>query len=310
MLSERDIEAAHPEAFDFAFGNLPQVKRADFNRHLIGCRYCQAVVDEYADIGQIIKSLPPHVEPPAGLEDRTVTAMLAALAEGRAEADPRSDAQDQAVTRLYPRLERQPSAEPTTVVRPIPQVRPPVEEETKGPPAPFDRRPPAETAAWPMVTRLPVWRRHRGRFAAIAAVAAAIILAAIVVPLSLGRGPTAVTVAIPLHATTEAKVFGVGAATGQATARQDASGSWDITLTVQHLKSFGDTQWYECWYVSQKLGQVAPAGSFQVPASGNGTFHMTSAADPRDFHLMEITFGPPSSSGAKPIRVVLSGQTL
>ena len=232
MLSERDIDAAHPEAFDFAFGNLPSAKRADFNRHLIGCRYCLAVVDEYADIGQIIKSLPPHVEPPADLQDRTITAMLAVLAEGRAEADPRSDAQDQAVTRLYPRLERQPSAEPTTVARPIPQLRPPAQEETKDPPAPFDQRPPAETAAWSMVTRLPVWRRHRGRFAAIAAVAAAIILAAIVVPLSLGRGPIAVTVAIPLHATTAAKVFGVGAATGQATARQDASGSWDITLTV------------------------------------------------------------------------------
>ena len=71
-----------------------------------------------------------------------------------------------------------------------------------------------------MVTRLPVWRRHRGRFAAMAAVAAAIIAAAIVVPLSLGRGPAGVTVAIPLHVTTAAKVFGAGAASGQATARQ------------------------------------------------------------------------------------------
>ena len=34
-----------------------------FNRHLSGCRYCQRVVDEYSDIGGIIKSLPPHVEP-------------------------------------------------------------------------------------------------------------------------------------------------------------------------------------------------------------------------------------------------------
>ena len=34
MLSERDIEQAHPEAFDFVFGNLPSAKRAEFNRHL------------------------------------------------------------------------------------------------------------------------------------------------------------------------------------------------------------------------------------------------------------------------------------
>ena len=58
MLSERDIELAHPEAFDFVFGNLPSAKRAEFNRHLSSCRYCQGVVDEYSDIGQIIKLLP------------------------------------------------------------------------------------------------------------------------------------------------------------------------------------------------------------------------------------------------------------
>ena len=115
---------------------------------------------------------------------------------------------------------------------------------------------------------------------------------------------------IPLHATEAAKVSGFGAATARATARQDASGSWDITLTVQHLKSFGDKQWYECWYVSQKLGLVAPAGSFQVPASGNRTFHMTSAVDPKDFPLMEITLAPPNSNGAKPSKVILSGQPL
>ena len=92
MLSERDIELAHPEAFDFVWGNLPPAERAEFNRHLGGCRYCQGVVDEYSEIGQIIKNLPPHVEPPADLEDRTVAAMVAALAEQRAKTDRRSDA--------------------------------------------------------------------------------------------------------------------------------------------------------------------------------------------------------------------------
>jgi anti-sigma factor RsiW len=81
MLSERDIEAAHPDAFDFAWGNLPAAERAEFNRHLSGCRYCQGVVDEYSEIGRIIKLLPPHDEPPADLEDRTVAAMAAVMAE-------------------------------------------------------------------------------------------------------------------------------------------------------------------------------------------------------------------------------------
>ncbi len=81
MLSERDVEAAHPDAFDFVWDNLPAAKRAEFNRHLSGCRYCQGVVDEYSEIGRVIRLLPPHVEPPADLEDRTVAGMAAAMAE-------------------------------------------------------------------------------------------------------------------------------------------------------------------------------------------------------------------------------------
>lgn len=77
MLSERDIERAHPQAFDFAWGNLPRDRRAEFTRHLGRCPYCQKVLDEYSDIGRIIKLLPPHVEPSADLEDRTVAAMVA-----------------------------------------------------------------------------------------------------------------------------------------------------------------------------------------------------------------------------------------
>ena len=121
MLSERDIEAAHPEAFDFVFGNLPAAKRTEFNRHLAGCRYCQGIVDEYSDIGQIVKALPPHVEPPADLEERTIAAMVAAMAEERARPDRRADAQDQAVTRLYP--VPQPPAEPETQVQARPQLQ-------------------------------------------------------------------------------------------------------------------------------------------------------------------------------------------
>jgi Anti-sigma-K factor rskA, C-terminal len=292
MLSERDIELAHPDAFDFAWGNLPAAKRAEFDRHLADCRYCQGVIDEYSDIGQIIKLLPPHVEPPASLEDRTVAAMVAALAEQRATTDRRADAEDQAATRAYPIPRPQPPAEPETKVQPRPQLGPP--------PGPQAR---------PVVTRLPVWRRHRGRLVAVAAVAAAVITGATAIPLSL-LGSGAATVAIPLAATTAAKVSGFGAATGQATARQDASGSWNITLTVHHLKNFGDAKWYQCWYVSTQHRQVASAGTFLVPDSGSGTFSMTSAVDPHDFSTMEITIGSPDNTGALSGTVILSGQTL
>jgi anti-sigma-K factor RskA len=329
MLSDRDIELAHPEAFDFAFGNLPRDKRASFNRHLGGCGYCRSVVEEYGGIGAVLKNLPPHVEPPADLEDRTIAAMAAVLAERRATPAARSggeSTEDDATrphpvpevhraadpeTRVQPRPRLQPADEPQAKVQPIPQLRPPDGPEAR-PGSPGGEPLPAQAAARPMVTRPAVWRRYRGRLTAAVAVAAAVIAAAIVLPLSLGGGrinPAQATVVILLHATPAARLDGFGAATGRATGRQDASGSWAISLTVAHLKSFGDRKWYTCWYVSRD-GQVASAGTFQVPDSGSWTFPMTSAADPRDFRTMEITLGAPSSNGARAGPVILIGQTL
>ena len=284
MLSERDIELAHPEAFDYVFGNLPPARRAEFDRHLADCRYCQSVIAEYGEIGGIIKLLPPHAEPAADLEDRTVAAMIAAAGE-------------------------QP-AEPATVIKPRLQPGPAAADATQPRPALVNQPPPGETADPPApapVTRLPVWRRYPGRLAAAVAVAAAIIAAAVVVPL-LGS-PAQATVVIALRVTAAGQAKGFGAATGQAIARQDASGSWDITLTVQHLKHHDDHPWYECWYVSQDGRQAASAGTFLVPAAGSGTFDMTSAVDPRDFRTMEITLQSPSNDGALGSLVILRGQS-
>src|SRR5271165_2848370 len=213
MLSEGDIEAAHPDAFDFVWGNLPVAKRAEFNRHLSACPYCQAVVDEYREIGRIIKLLPPHVEPSAGLEDRTVAVMVAGLSEEQAKLDRPADTEDRTAT----------------PVSRIPGVQPPAGDETRVHPRP-QLQPPAEPQARPEVTRLPVWRRYRGR---LAAVAAAIIIAAIAIPLSLGGRQ--LTVVIALQATAAAKTSGVGAAAGQATARQVGE-SWTFDLRVHGLK--------------------------------------------------------------------------
>ena len=301
MLTEQQIELAHPEALDFTFGNLPTAAGVKFIRHLVGCNHCQAVVDEYSEIGEIIKHLPPHVEPPAGLEDRTVAAMTAALAEHKDESDGHPDAadhnaEDRAVTRIYPPPERKLPAEYETRVLPVPRPGPPQEPQPR-----------------PEVTSLPVWRRHRGRLAAAVAAAAVIVAAAIVVPLSIGGGrtnPAQATVVIPLHVTAAGKASGYGAATGQATARQGASGSWKVTLTVAHLRHFDPEPWYGCWYVNRDGRQVASAGTFLVPDNGSGTFSMTSAVDPHDFRTMEITLGPPSKNGALAGTVILSGQTL
>ncbi len=133
MLSERDIELAHPDAFDFVFGNLPAANRAGFNRHLDSCPYCQKVVDEYSDIGQIIKGLPPHVEPPPDLEDRTVAATVTALTEQRAQSDHCSEGEDQTATRVYPRPQLHPPGEAAGPTR----GHPPAGVATPTPPCGF-----------------------------------------------------------------------------------------------------------------------------------------------------------------------------
>ena len=266
MLSESDIEAAHPEAFDFVWGNLPTASRADFDRHLLGCRYCQAVVDEYADIGQIIQRLPPHVEPPAHLEDRTVAAMVAALAKQRAKADRRSEDEDQAATRAYPIPERRPPAEPKTQVQPIPQLQPPAEDEaqlrrsarrstdTGRDGGQADGHPPASVAAPPgppcrcrCRRRCDHHRRHLGSTQPGRR------------PDHSGPGHGPREVVIPLSATAAAKAIGYGAATGRA-----IGSSRHCLWQLGHHPDRGRPEepgrlpWYECWYVSPDIGKWPP----------------------------------------------------
>ena len=314
MLSERDIELSHPEAFDFVFGNLPASRRAEFNRHLSDCLYCQGVVDEYSEIGGIIQGLPPHAEPPADLEDRTVAAMIAALAEQRANAG-RGSPDAEAATHVSPVPGRQQPAEPETRVMPRPQFQPPAKDETRPPLSPASQPAPAEMPSRSVVTPLPVWRRHPRRLAAITAAAAAVLIAAIVIPFSLGGGrvtPAQAAVLIPLHATAAAKVFGVDGATAQATARQ-ADQSWTFELSVRGLKPLPGNEFYECWWAapgSNKLHPVlATGGSFVVGPSGSTTVTMTTGVDPHQFPTMEITVERPGN-GASSETVLLIGQAL
>jgi hypothetical protein len=230
MLTDSEIELAHPDAFDFAFGNLPAAKSAEFSGHLSGCVHCQRVVEEYSDIGGIIKSLPPHVEPSAGLEDRAVAAMVAAMSDQQASADRQSDAEDHAATRVYPILERPPAAEPVTRVESFPEVHYPAEPKTWFPRSP--EQPPAPQPQSRATLTRRRRRRRRTRLLVAAVAAAVAIVVAIVVPLSLGGGriiPTQAAVVVPLHVTAAGKAAGYGAATGEAVARQGPSGSWNIT---------------------------------------------------------------------------------
>jgi len=151
------------------------------------------------------------------------------------------------------------------------------------------------------VIRFPRWRSRTGLLTIASAVAAAVIAVLLVVP---GLGAQKASFAFqlaPPHGSGQA----ASAPSGSAAARQDSSGSWNITLTVRHLKDVGPKRWYECWYVSRN-GHAVSAGTFVVPSSGNGTFPMTSSADPREFQSMEITIQSPGN-GARQRPIVLSG---
>jgi hypothetical protein len=261
-------ELAHAQAADWVMGTLVPSEAVGFRLHLRDCPHCQAAVAEFRQLGQVLQHLPPAAEPPPALEARTIASVLAAAAE------------DQTPTR----------------VRQIPAGLEAAAED--GAATEADRQP----GGMAKVIRFPRLPGRAGMLAIAGAVAAAIIAAVLILP-GLGsgvpRGAFAFTLVPPP---------GSGlAASGTAVARQDASGSWDVTLTVHHLKSFDDEPWYECWYLSRDGRHAASAGTFLVPSSGNGTFTMTSAADPRTFQTMEITLQSSGNGGALQHTVVLSG---
>jgi hypothetical protein len=283
---------AHPQAADWVLGTLGPAQAEEFGHHLTGCPHCQAAVAEFGQLGQMLQHLPPAAEPPPDLETRTIASVLAVAADG------------QAATQVHQVPAASPPADEPGSTRAFPV--PPAPPEQPADLGPRERR----AGAGAKIIPFPRWRSHPGLFAITAAVAAAII-AAIVVPLSLGGGPTGVTVVIPLHATASAKVFGVGAASGQATARQ-AGESWTFDLSVHGLKPLPGNEVYVCWWAASGSTKAHPAlatgGSFVVGDSGSATLTMTTGVDPRDFRTMEITAESPGD-GALHGPVLLTGQT-
>ena len=292
MLSERDIEAAHPDAFDFVWGNLPGPSGPSSTAISAVVPTAKPLSPSTARSAGSSSSCRPTSSQAAGLEDRTVAAMVAALAGEQAEPDRPADTEDRTATRVYRIPERQPPAEP----------EPQLDESPVGQPAP------AEPQVRPMVTRLPVWRRYRGRLAAIVAAAAVIIVAtALILPRLLSQ-PAQVTVVIPLHATAAAKVFGVGSASGQATARQVGE-SWTFDLTVRGLKPLPGNDVYVCWWAAPSSTKLHPllatGGSFVVGDSGPVTLTMTTGVDPRQFSMMEITAESPGNGAIRGVPLLI-----
>jgi hypothetical protein len=289
----------HPETAGWALGALDPDDAAALEEHLQSCQQCQEQAVEFAPVARSLTLAAPADIPPPDLLDRTLAAVRnAALAEGSAEPEPEPEPRPELdVPRHHP-TSRRPAAEdqaPTRIYS-IAQHQPPAPEETQVYSAPLAKPPATEDDASAPVIDLAWWRRHRGRLTSAVAVAAVIIVAAIVVLSRLGGGQS--TVVIPLQATTAAKVTGVGAASGKATARQ-ADQSWTYVLSVRGLKPLPGNDVYECWYAAPGSTQRHPilvsGGTFVVGNSGSTTVTMTSGVDPHDFPTMEITAGAPGN---------------
>jgi hypothetical protein len=301
----------HPEAAGWALGALDADDAAAFEEHLQSCQQCQEQAAEFAPVARSLTLAAPADVPPPDLLGKTLAAVRnAALAESSAEPGPEPDPRPEPnVPQKHPESRRPAVTDRTpTRVYSFAQLRPLALEETPVNSSNMAKPRAAEDDAFAPVIDLPWWRRHRGRLISVVAVAAVIIVAAIVAVPRLGGGQS--TVVIPLQATTAAKVNGVGAASGQATARQ-ADQSWTYVLSVRGLKPLPGNDFYECWYAASGSTQRHPTlvsgGTFVVGNSGSTTVTMTSGVDPHDFPTMEITAETPGN-GALTGAILLTGR--
>jgi hypothetical protein len=293
MLPKGQAERAHPQAADWVLGTLGPDEVAGFQLHLRGCPHCQAATAEFGPLGQLLQHLPPAAEPPLALEARTIASILEAATEDRTSGHLTAAAQDRITTKIHDMPRGSLAAVETPSPPPPTQIPPALTPTGTG----------ERSGGMAKVIRFPRWPGRTGLLTIAGAVAAAIIAAVLVLP-GLGGGAPRGAFAFKLAPTAGSAQ---PAASGTATARKGASGSWNVTVSVHHLKSLRGRSWYECWYVSQDGRQALSAGTFLVPSSGSGTFTMTSAADPEEFEAMEITVQSPSGDGALQHTVILRG---
>ncbi len=265
----------HADVAGWALGALDPIDAQALEAHLRSCGQCQAAVAEFEPVAKALSRAAPAVEPPDNLQARTIASVLAAVAEDK----------DAAKIRPIPVAFRPAGPRPSQAL-PVPPG-PDSDSDSdsdSGEPGP-GRRP----GAGGTIIRFPRWHGH-ARLAAVAgaiagAVAAAIIAVLVIAPGS-GHG-------LPAGAVK----FNLAPASGQtasatATDVQDASGSWRITMNVQHLAVLTGEDYYECWYVrparAGRPEQYVSAGTFVVPDNGSWIFSMSSGVDPTEFSRMEI----------------------
>jgi anti-sigma factor RsiW len=274
----------HPDAAGWVLGALDPDDAAAFETHLRDCTECQATVAGFQEMARALKSAAPAVEPPPDLESRTLAAVQLAVMEAKGEAA--AKVPQPTVMMAVPKQE----------VPTVASVRQAV-TEAKAPVG----------SGEPPTSRMSRWWHWHWNFPvfSLAAALGAAAAAAVVVLASIGQsaapalvsgtGPSVMT---PLIATTAAKSFHVGGATGQATARQVGE-SWTFELTVHGLRPLPGNGFYECWWsgpgsTPQNLKLVS-GGTFVVGKAGSATLTMTTGVDPHVFRRMKITVEQPGS---------------
>jgi len=112
----------------------------------------------------------------------------------------------------------------------------------------------------------------------LAALAAAAVTAAAFLGASLFESAPALAATFTLRP----QPGQVGSATAVA---RSVTGGFQIKMDLKHLAKLGPGQFYECVYLGQGGGELVSAGTF---LTSNGPVTMQSAANPREFRIIQI----------------------
>src|SRR5262249_54274570 len=80
----------HDEAAELALGILDGERRAEALAHLDGCARCRALVEDLAEVADLVVATAPAIEPPAGFESRVLVAIGADPVPPRVARRPRT----------------------------------------------------------------------------------------------------------------------------------------------------------------------------------------------------------------------------
>jgi hypothetical protein len=206
--------------------------------------------------------------------------------------------------RPSPEIELPPDLEERTITRVLQAAAAASQPPSKAS-EPRSEKAPAKIIRWPLGD----WRTRLLAAGVAVAAAAVIIAGAVVVSLSHGSaGPSGPVVAqVSLRSVTGT----ARAAGGQATVYQESTG-FEVVLHLHGLAPTRPGQYYGCWYTGpgNRPGQpqLITAGSFTVGPSGTADLTMWSAANPARLPTMEITTD--TGTGAAPGQQILVGRAV